>query len=266
MKKIGFIGVGNMGSALVLAASKSEDIDILITDKLASKVDQLASDLKVTASDAVTIASECDLIFIGVKPSFVTAALEEILPYIKERNEKPTLVSMAAGVSIKSIGERSEMLCPVIRIMPNTPVSVGEGMIVYDACPAVTNEAEELFLHVMKHAGRLDRVPESLIDASSALSGCGPAFVFMFIESLADGAVACGLPRDKALAYAEQTVLGAAKLALESGKHPGELKDAVCSPGGSTIEGVRTLEESAFRAAAVDAVIASYEKTRTLGK
>jgi pyrroline-5-carboxylate reductase len=150
--------------------------------------------------------------------------------------------------------------------MPNTPVSVGEGTVLYTANSEVTDGEIADFKAAMKFAGVLDEIPEKLIDAASAVSGCGPAFVFMFIESLADGAVACGLPRDKALVYAEQTVLGAARLALESGKHPGELKDAVCSPGGSTIEGVRTLEEGAFRASAVDAVIAAYEKTKTLGK
>ena len=139
-------------------------------------------------------------------------------------------------------------------------------MILYTVCSRVSAESEELFLAVMGKSGKLDKIPEALIDAGSALSGCGPAFVFMFIEALADGGVLCGLPRDKALAYAAQTLLGSAKLLSESGKHAGELKDAVCSPGGSTIEGVRTLEEGAFRGVVTDAVIASFEKTKKLGK
>ena len=134
----------------------------------------------------------------------------------------------------------------MIRIMPNTPASVGEGMIQY--CSSnVTAEEEEAFCRLMAPAGRLDPVPESLMDAASCVSGCGPAWVYQFIEALADGGVACGLPRVKAQEYAAQMVLGSAKMVLESGKHPGELKDAVCSPGGSTIQGVRVLEERGFR-------------------
>ncbi|MCD8146036.1 MAG: pyrroline-5-carboxylate reductase, partial [Clostridiales bacterium] len=154
---------------------------------------------------------------------------------------------------------------PVIRIMPNTPASIGEGMILY-AAEGVTEEERDRFLYNMAAAGRFDALPESLIDAGSAVSGCGPAFVYPFIEALADGAVACGLPRDKAQEYAAQTLVGAAKLVLESGQHPGALKDAVCSPGGSTIAGVRALEQRGFRSAATEAVVAAYEKTKALGK
>jgi pyrroline-5-carboxylate reductase len=154
----------------------------------------------------------------------------------------------------------------VIRIMPNIPASVGTGVILYDHTENVTEEAVEAFRASMQHAGLVDPLPEKLIDAGSALSGCGPAFVSMFVEALADGAVACGLPRDKALAYAAQTVAGSAKMLLESGMHPGQLKDAVCSPAGSTIVGVNTLEQGGFRGSAMDAVIAAFEKTKELGK
>ncbi len=269
MKKIGFIGAGNMGGALILAASKANiPCDILIADKFASKVEELSTKTlgKAKISTALTIAETCDLIFLGVKPNFMGTTLDEIYPALAKREEKPTLVSMAAGVKIEKIAEMAKVRCPIIRIMPNIPVSVREGMILYDICPGVTEEIEQTFLDVMSEAGRLDRLPEALIDAGSALSGCGPAFVFMFIEALADGAVACGLPREKALTYAVQTLIGSAKLLEGSDKHPGELKDAVCSPGGSTIEGVRTLEEGAFRASVTDAVIASFEKTKLLGK
>ena len=193
------------------------------------------------------------------------ALLEPLRFTLDERPSRFVLCSMAAGLSIARIQEMAGEDFPVIRIMPNTPASVGEGMIQY--CSSnVTAEEEEAFLKIMAPAGRLDAVPESLIDAASCVSGCGPAWVYQFIEALADGGVACGLPRAKAQEYAAQMVLGSAKLVLESGKHPGELKDAVCSPGGSTIQGVRVLEEHGLRGAVMDAVIASYNKTKEMGK
>ncbi|MBP3333724.1 MAG: pyrroline-5-carboxylate reductase [Clostridia bacterium] len=269
MKTIGFIGAGNMGGALIRAASHADiGCEILIADKIAEKAEALSKETsgKAKVSSGSEIAERCDLIFLGVKPNFMASTLDEISEILAKREEKPTLVSMAAGVKIEKIAEMAKNSCPIIRIMPNIPVSVGEGMILYTACACVSAEAEELFLAVMGKSGKLDKIPEALIDAGSALSGCGPAFAFMFIEALADGGVACGLPRDKALSYAVQTLIGSAKLLEESGKHPGELKDAVCSPGGSTIEGVRTLEEGAFRGVTTDAVIASFEKTKMLGK
>ena len=269
MKTIGFIGAGNMGGALIRAVSLSDtECEILITDKIIEKAESLSKETngKAKVSSSSEIAEKCDLIFLGVKPNFMASALDEIAAVLARRDEKPTLVSMAAGVKIEKIAEIAKTSCPIIRIMPNIPVSVGEGMILYDICAGVTKAIEDAFLSVMCKAGKLDKIPEALIDAGSALSGCGPAFVFMFIEALADGGVACGLGRDKALSYAAQTLIGSAKLLEESGKHPGELKDAVCSPGGSTIEGVRTLEEGAFRGVVTDAVISSFEKTKMLGK
>jgi pyrroline-5-carboxylate reductase len=155
---------------------------------------------------------------------------------------------------------------PVVRIMPNTPASIGEGMILYTAGSGVDADALHVLLHDLSGAGRLSALPEKLMDAGSAVSGCGPAFVDLFIEALADGGVACGLPRAQALELAAQMTLGSAKLVLDSGAHPGVLKDAVCSPGGSTIQGVRTLEDGGFRAACMEAVIAAWEKTKELGK
>ena len=258
-----------MGGALICAASKAKnDYEILIADKFREKVEELSKKTlgRAVASSAVEIAEKCDLIFLGVKPQFMASALGEITEILAKRDAKPTLVSMAAGVKIETIAQMTRVTCPIIRIMPNLPVSAGEGMILYDVSPEVTEEIEDLFLEVLSFSGKLDKLSESLIDAASALSGCGPAFVFMFVDALADGAVACGLTRDRALAYAIQTLIGSAKMLEGSDKHPGELKDAVCSPGGSTIEGVRTLEEGAFRATVADAVIASFEKTKLLGK
>ena len=157
------------------------------------------------------------------------------------------------------------MDCPVIRMMPNTPAAVGAGVVQYCGRLVTVEELDD-FAALIAPAGLVDPVSEGLIDAASAVSGCGPAFAYLFLEALADGGVACGLPRDKAVAYAAQMLEGSARMVLESGKHPGALKDAVCSPGGTTIQGVRALEERGFRAAAMDAVIAAYEKTLKLAR
>lgn len=258
--KIGFIGCGNMGGALARAASG----EIFLYDKNTDAADALATEIGGNAEgSAVALTEKCDMVFLGVKPNIVTTVLEEI----KHSLDKTTvLVSMAAGVAIEKIETALGKQTPVIRIMPNTPAQVGEGMILVCKNAAVTDEVLDGFLSCMSGAGRLDVIDERLIDAASAVSGCGPAFVYMFIEALADGGVKCGLPRDKALLYAEATVKGAAALALSSGKNPGALKDAVCSPGGSTIEGVMALENGALRGTVMNAVAAAYEKTLKLGK
>ena len=225
----------------------------------------LAKELGCKTATNAEVAGDCDLIFLAVKPQMMEALLEPLRFTLDERPKRFVLCSMAAGLSIARIQELAGEDFPVIRIMPNTPASVGEGMIQY--CSAnVTAEEEQEFLKLMAPAGRLDAVPEALIDAASSVSGCGPAWVYQFIEALADGGVACGLPRAKAQEYAAQMVLGSAKLVLESGQHPGALKDAVCSPGGSTIQGVRVLEEKGMRGAVMDAVLAAYNKTKEMGK
>jgi pyrroline-5-carboxylate reductase len=167
------------------------------------------------------------------------------------------VVSMVAGVPIRKLQEELGEKLPVIRIMPNTPVAVGEGMILYSCSDEVREEETECFLQAMRHAGRFMKIEERLMEAGMAVSGCGPAFVDLFVEALSDAGVASGLSRKDATVLAAQMVLGSAKLILESGKHPGELKDAVCSPGGTTIQGVRKLEEKGFRSAVIEAVIAA---------
>jgi pyrroline-5-carboxylate reductase len=172
---------------------------------------------------------------------------------------------MAAGLTIETIQPLSGGAYPVIRMMPNTPITVGAGIITYCA-EGATEEELSAFTALLSDAGTLDPIPEHLIDAASAIAGCGPAFVDLFLEALADGAVACGIPRSKALLYAAQTVEGAAKIARETGEHPGRLKDVVCSPAGSTIQGVRALEKGGMRSAVMEAVIAAYEKNLALKK
>lgn len=261
----GFIGTGNMGGALARAARRRpEGGQILLANRTEAKAAALARELGGSLSNNRTIAGNADYIFLGVKPQMMGELLAEIGPELNARKDRFVLVSMAAGLTISDIQAMAGGEVPVLRIMPNTPCSIGEGMILYTRGPGVTEEEERTFLEAMAGAGRFAPIPEGLMDAGSAVAGCGPAFVDLFVEALADGGVACGLPRAAAVEFAAQMVVGSARLLLESGKHPGELKDAVCSPGGSTIQGVRKLEEAGFRGAVMDAVIAACEKNGNL--
>ena len=259
MKKIGFIGCGNMGGALARAVKKA-GFDVMLADLDTEKRDALAAEIDAQTADAKAVAGECDYVFMGVKPQVIAIAFEGIKNELQSND--CILVSMAAGVSIERVKTLSGK-DKIIRIMPNMPVSVGSG-VVLAACENVSDNIKEEFTSVMSMAGIFDWIDEKLIDAASALSGCGPAFVYMFIEALADGAVACGLPRDKALLYAAGTLEGSAKALLAGGKHPGKLKDEVCSPAGSTIMGVKALEDGGFRASAMNSVIEAYKRTKEL--
>ena len=267
MNKIGFIGCGNMGGALARAAVKSVGAEnIFVYDIDSQKARAFSEETDVNVADAEYIVLNCDYILLGVKPQMLKELFEKLAPIIEERTTDFVLVSMAAGVSLASLSTMAQVDCPIIRIMPNMPVGVGEGMVLYTSNEFVSKEDLDGFVDTMKYAGRLDKIEEDKIDAASCVSGCGPAFVFMFCEALADGAVECGLPRDKALLYAAQTLIGSAQMLIKTGEHPGKLKDAVCSPAGSTIEGVKALENGAFRASAMDAVRKAYERTLELGK
>ena len=262
MKKIGFIGAGNMGGALATAVAKSENA-VFLYDTCEQKARELAASISASAVSVKELIEECDMIFLGVKPQVLPSVAAELAPLFGVRGNSLCLVSMAAGVTLAQLegffkGSR------IIRIMPNTPASVGAGVILYALGANAGAEDEALLCDALEAAGSLNKLDEKLIDAATAVSGCGPAFAYMFIEALADGGVKCGLPRDKAQKFAAEMLLGAAKLCLESGKHPGELKDAVCSPGGSTIAGVAALEDGAFRASVMDAVEASYVRTKEL--
>lgn len=265
MATFGFIGAGNMGGALARAACKRVPGDqVLLSNRTAEKAKTLADELGCRAVDNAAVAENADYIFLGVKPQMMADLLADVGPVLARRQSRFILVTMAAGLTIARIQELAGGDYPVIRIMPNTPASIGEGMVLYTCGEDVSPAEETAFLDAMAGAGRFSPLPEKLIDAGSAVSGCGPAFVDLFIEALADGGVACGLPRAAALEYAAQMVAGSARLVLESGRHPGALKDAVCSPGGTTIQGVRKLEEAGFRGAVMDAVIAAYEKNGDL--
>lgn len=260
--KYGFIGCGNMGSALALALSKATK-SILLSDNDTNKANSLAANIGCSACDNTTVSSECERIFLAVKPQVIDKVLACVNVGLTVK--KPLLISMAAGIKISAIEKIVGNDMPIIRIMPNTPVSVGKGVILYCKNKLVSDEMLNDFLNDMRFAGMLDELDEGLIDAACSVSGCGPAYMYMYIEALADGAVACGLPRDKAIKYAAATMAGAAELVLTSNMHPEELKDAVCSPSGSTIMGVKALEEGGLRSAAVNAVVAAYKRNKELG-
>ena len=263
----GFIGCGNMGGALCSVAAKALGGErIYASDFIQEKAEKLCNETGANPSTNEYIAKNCKFIFVGVKPQVIAQTLFELAPILKARTDRYILVSMAAGISIAAIGEMLGFNAPIIRIMPNTPAAVGKGIILYSCDEEITFSETEELCEIFKKAGIVDRINENLIDAASALSGCGPAFVYMFAEALSDGAVACGLPRDKALSYAANTILGAAEMIVKSEKHPELLKDEVCSPGGTTIEGVHALEEGGFRASSMNAVIKAYKKTLKLKK
>ena len=262
MASYGFIGTGNMGGAVAKAAAKAVGGgNLFLANRTPAKAEALAAELGGQACDNGTAARQ-DYIFLGVKPQMMAGMLLGIRPVLRERIEKGetfTLVTMAASLTIEKIREMAGVDAPIVRIMPNLPVSIGKGVILYTASGA--EKTLPGLLEALAPAGMLLPVEERLIDAGSAVAGCGPAFACLFIEALADGGVACGLPRAQAQALALQMLAGTAELLLQTGQHPAALKDAVCSPGGTTIAGVHALEKGGFRAAAFDAVKAAYDKT-----
>ena len=261
----GFIGTGNMGGALATAVAKRGE-SIVLANRTPAKVETLAAKIGGTVTDNLTIANTCDYIFLGVKPQMMAETLMPLQQTFATRSTPFVLVSMAAGLTISAIQKMAGGDYPVIRIMPNTACAVGAGMTLYCCSQTVGAQRLQEFLDAMKESGELEEISEELIDAGSAVAGCGGAFACLFMEGLADGGVAVGLPREKALRFAAQTLLGTAVLARETGVHPGALKDAICSPGGTTIAGVHALENRGFRAAAMDAVIAAYDRTNELKK
>jgi len=285
-RKISFIGCGNMGFALMSAASRAvlpENISITDTDSEKARKASVSLGAQVLNSNKEA-AEKSDYIFLAVKPQALEQVLVEIAPSLYRNltfknltgNTYPVLVSMAAGWSIEKIQsvitgalrKNGSLPCespPVVRMMPNTPALIGKGMIALCASKEVSSQKIEELEEILTGAGIVDRIDERFMDAVTAISGSGPAFVCLFIEALADGAVRSGLPRDKALLYAAQTVKGAASMVQETGKHPGELKDMVTSPGGTTIAGIAALEDGAFRGTVMKAVGAAWKRAKELG-
>ena len=261
--KIGFIGTGVMGGALAKAVRQKCD-SVLLSNKTKEKAVGLANELGCAHGDNAEVASSCGSIVLAVKPQVMFSVLEEIRPVLAERKDRYVIISIAAGIKTASIRSALGFDVPVIRLMPNTPAAVGAG-VVLTAFNGVTEDEKAEFFSLFEKAGYCDEIKEELIDAAGSLTGCGPAFAYMVMQALADGAVAVGVDRARATKYAEMTLKGAAELALRTGEHPEKLKDAVCSPAGSTIEGVAVLEKHAVRSAFEEAIKASYEKNKKLG-
>ncbi|MBR4211144.1 MAG: pyrroline-5-carboxylate reductase [Oscillibacter sp.] len=269
MKMAGFIGCGNMGGILAAAAStRIGEWEIMGADHHPEKTEQLWKEYGVIPATAAEIAEKCGLIFLGVKPQSMRQTAEEIQKALVDRSEPFTLVSMAAGLSTATVSELFTGVadgCSVIRIMPNTAASVGEAVILYCSNAETEPDTESGLIDLLSPAGNVVKVEEPRMNAASAVTGCGPAFVCMFLEAMTEGAVECGLPRAQAEQFVLKTVLGTAQLTLKTGQNPALLRAAVCSPAGSTIAGVSELEKHAFRFTVMEAVRAAFERTRELG-
>jgi len=264
-KRIGFIGAGNMSSTIIRGLVKSFEgmnQSIYISNRTIKKAEELCNQVHINLCRTnVELAENSDIIFLGVKPHMYDGVLREISPYV---TKDQIIVSLAAGITTEDMGEYFKEPMKIIRIMPNVPVSVGEGMIALSSNGNVTGEEVDFVVQLLSSVGKVDQIDESLIDAVTTISGCSPAFIAMFVEALADGSVRKGMPRDKAYLYAAQTLIGTGKMILEKGLHPGELKDMVSSPGGVTIEGVYELEKRGFRNMLIEVVEACERKTKSM--
>lgn len=263
--KLGFIGCGNMASAIIGGILKKGLVpaeNIFASVKTEASAKKVRDSLGISCcTDNRAVAETADYLFLAVKPQFCAQAAGEIKDVLQKEQ---VLVSVIAGKNLNWLKEQFGEDKKIIRTMPNTPALVGEGIT--GVCPdSLVSPAEvQQVLTLLRTFGRADVVTEPILDVVGAVSGSSPAFVFMFIEALADGAVAEGMPRTQAYEFAAQAVLGSAKMVLETGKHPGELKDMVCSPAGTTIEGVNVLEKEGLRSAVMDAVRACIAKTKKL--
>ena len=264
--KIGFIGLGNMASAMIGGMLKAGEVkaeNLFGSDKSEQmrKTAQENFGMKVTEDNA-EVAEQAEILFLAVKPIFFPDVMNDIRGKIKENT---VVVSIAAGQTVQNIEDGlQDKNAKIIRLMPNTPALVGEGCTAICSNVNVTKAELETVKRLLLTFGKAEELPERLFDAFIGISGSSPAYVFMFIEAMADAAVNAGMPRNLAYTFASQAVLGSAKMVLETGKHPGELKDMVCSPGGTTIAAVKVLEERGFRAAVMDGVEACVEKSRNL--
>ena len=263
--KLGFIGAGNMGSAILNGILKEGSIpaeQIAIADKMPAQCAKFASQGVCVMTDNKSLVDACECVLLAIKPVYTAQVIEEIYEQLKGK----LVISIVAGWTYDMLSAALPDTARFVRVMPNTPLAVGEGMSLISLRSRCT-EAEFAFAkQIFASAGKVAEVEDHVFVAATSINGCGPAFVYQFIEALADGGVRYGVPRAMAYELAAQTLIGAAKMVQETGEHPGRLKDAVCSPGGTTIEGVYALEKGGMRAAVMDALGATIEKTMKLAK
>jgi pyrroline-5-carboxylate reductase len=264
--RIGFLGCGKMAQALVkglVSSGTCRADELLVSDIVDEGLDAVRSESGVArAVDNADLVRRSDVVVVAVKPQSVDGLLEDLRGVL---TAKHLVVSIAAGVTLARLAKGTRADQRIVRVMPNTPCLVGEAASAYATSASVTEQDAELVDRLFSSVGLAYRVAEPLLDAVTGLSGSGPAYVYQVIEALSDGGVRCGLPRSIATSLAAQTVLGAAKMVLATGKHPGELKDMVTSPAGTTIAGLAVLEERGVRGAFIDAVDAATRRSRELG-
>lgn len=265
MSQLAFIGAGAMGTALLrglLAAGVYEPAQMTVFDASAERTQTVAQEFGVVAGESLeAVARDAQALLLAVKPQVIGAALEPLRDILTPQQ---TLISIAAGVSTLQLESHFSQPVPVVRVMPNTPALVGQGASAICLGAHANEEHRALGHRIFGAVGLAVDTQEKLMDAVTGLSGSGPAYVYLFIEALSDAGVKMGLPRDVSTRLAAQTVLGGAQMVLETGMHPGELKDNVTSPGGTTIAALHALENRAFRAAVYDAVEASANRSREL--
>ena len=261
--KVGFIGAGNMGGALARAISKDKQTKVYIYDHNEEKSASLATETGAVKCELSLLLSKCDFVFLGVKPNAVATVCEEIRDRLKVG---ATVISMAAGVTLAQLDGFLLGKVPVIRIMPNTPVTYGFVLTAWCKNALVTDVAADEFERIMAYTGALDHIDEDKMEAFTAVAGCGPAYAYMFLDALAKAGENCGLDRGRALFYASKMLEGAAIMADRSPLPPKTLCENVCSPGGSTIEGVKVLEAEGFDATVQKAIVAAFNRTKELGK
>ena len=265
-KKVGFIGSGNMGSAMIGGIVQSGIVDasnIYVADISDACFEKVKKYNVHTTTNNNEVASQVDILFLSVKPYMYESVICQIKDSVKE---DVIIVAIAAGMSLKAVETYFGKDIKVVKVMPNTPALVGQAMSAICPNSLVTEDELKEIISIFESFGKAEVVKESLMDAVTAVSGSSPAYVFMMIEAMADAAVQEGMPRNQAYTFAAQAVYGSALMVLETGKHPGELKDMVCSPGGTTIDAVAKLEETGFRSSIIEAMKACFEKSKAMAK
>ena len=263
--KLGFIGCGNMASAImsgIIANGLMKPEEVIGADVFAPSIEKVKENLGIQIAENNTeVVQKADAFVLSIKPQFYEEVIREIRDAVREDQ---LIITLAPGKTLAWLEKQFAKSVKIVRTMPNTPAMVQEGMTA--ACPNanVTDEELEYVLKILHSFGEVEVVPERLIDAVVAVSGSSPAYVYMLIEAMADAAVAEGMPRKQAYTFAAKAVMGSAKMVLDTGKHPGELKDMVCSPGGTTIEAVKVLEETGFRGSVMQAMEVCAEKSRNM--